>query len=53
MEASKDSITTVLLGKDMVPRLGMLQMEKLRNEIMQILRTTNKSKVNFFFLCFL
>lgn len=44
MQATKEFITTVILGKDMVPRLGMVQMEKLRNEIMETLKNTTKPK---------
>jgi sn1-specific diacylglycerol lipase len=52
MEATKDFITTVILGKDMIPRLGMMQLEKLRNEIMKTLKDTNKPKVFFFVFSF-
>lgn len=45
MEFTKSFITSVILGKDMIPRLGMYQMEKLQFDILDALKNTQKSKV--------
>lgn len=45
MEKSKEFITTVICGKDIVPRLGMAQLEYLRSDILQLLKGSNTPKV--------
>lgn len=45
MIASKDYIHTLILGKDVVARLGIPQLENLRNEVVELLKHTSFPKV--------
>ena len=46
MIASKDYMTSVVMGKDVVPRLGLHQMETLRHELIATVRQSKENKVN-------
>ena len=52
MEASRDFITSVVVGKDVVPRIGLHQLEALRHDLMSSLHKSKESKVSEFFKCF-
>lgn len=45
-EYSKSFITSVVLGKDVVPRLGLHQMETLRADLINVIQRSTKPKVN-------
>ena len=42
---TEDFICSVVVGKDLVPRLSMHNMLKLRKNVLRCLRDTNKAKV--------
>jgi len=44
MVASRSFMVSVVVGKDIVPRLGMHQLEKLRLQLMAEIRNSNQSK---------
>ncbi len=44
-EATRPFVTTVVVGKDVVPRLGLAQMETLRAQILHLLKTSKDTKV--------
>nr|CAB3236194.1 sn1-specific diacylglycerol lipase alpha [Phallusia mammillata] len=44
MEGSKHYINTAVLGKDMITRTGIVQLERLRNEITSLLKATSLPK---------
>uniref|UniRef100_A0A4W6D080 Diacylglycerol lipase-alpha n=1 Tax=Lates calcarifer TaxID=8187 RepID=A0A4W6D080_LATCA len=44
MEYSKEFVTSVVLGKDLVPRLGLSQLEGLRRHLLEVLQKSNKPK---------
>uniref|UniRef100_A0A665WLA2 Diacylglycerol lipase-alpha n=1 Tax=Echeneis naucrates TaxID=173247 RepID=A0A665WLA2_ECHNA len=44
MEYSKEFVTSVVLGKDLVPRLGLSQLEGFRRHLLEVLQKSNKSK---------
>uniref|UniRef100_A0AAQ4RH67 Diacylglycerol lipase-alpha n=1 Tax=Gasterosteus aculeatus aculeatus TaxID=481459 RepID=A0AAQ4RH67_GASAC len=44
MEYSKDFVTSVVLGKDLVPRLGLSQLEGFRRHLLEVLQKSNKPK---------
>ncbi len=48
MEASRDFITSVVVGKDVVPRIGLHQLEALRHDLMSSLHKSKESKVSEF-----
>ncbi len=50
MIASKDYMTSVVMGKDVVPRLGLHQMETLRHELIATVRQSKENKVKYLFL---
>ena len=52
MQETKSFITTIIVGKDMVPRLGMYQLEKLRSDVLEVLENSRMSKVNYFLALF-
>uniref|UniRef100_A0A8C6P730 Diacylglycerol lipase-alpha n=1 Tax=Nothobranchius furzeri TaxID=105023 RepID=A0A8C6P730_NOTFU len=45
MEYSKEFVTAVVLGKDLVPRLGLSQLEGFRRHLLEVLQKSNKPKV--------
>ena len=45
MEASKEFVTTVIVGKDIVPRIGLHQLEILRHDLIAALNKTQEPKV--------
>ncbi|XP_056463042.1 diacylglycerol lipase-alpha isoform X2 [Gadus chalcogrammus] len=44
MEYSKDFVTSVVLGKDLVPRIGLSQLEGFRRHLLEVLQKSNKPK---------
>ncbi|KAJ8249157.1 hypothetical protein GJAV_G00231790 [Gymnothorax javanicus] len=44
MEISKEFVTAVVLGKDLVPRLGLSQLEGFRRHLLEVLEKSNKPK---------
>ncbi|KAG7483434.1 sn1-specific diacylglycerol lipase alpha isoform X1 [Solea senegalensis] len=44
MEYSKEFVTSVVLGKDLVPRLGLSQLEGFRRHLLEVLQRSNKPK---------
>lgn len=59
MEYSKQFITSVVVGKDVVPRIGLHQMESLRADLINAIKRSKDPKVHFctvflfvFFFCF-
>lgn len=45
VEASKSFITSVVLGKDVVPRIGLHQIDALRSDLMNAISHSNDPKV--------
>ena len=45
MVASREYMTSVVVGKDVVARLGLHQMETLRHDLIATVRTSKKNKV--------
>ncbi|XP_025097002.1 sn1-specific diacylglycerol lipase alpha-like isoform X4 [Pomacea canaliculata] len=46
VEETKSYITSVVIGKDVVPRIGLPQLEMLRTDIINLLKNSRKSKWN-------
>lgn len=46
VEYSKEFITTVIVGKDVVPRIGLSQMESLRADLINAIKKSQKPKVS-------
>ena len=46
VEYSKTFITSVVLGKDVVPRIGLYQMEALRADLINAIQRSIDPKVN-------
>ncbi|KAG7473965.1 hypothetical protein MATL_G00101460 [Megalops atlanticus] len=44
MEVSKEFVTSVVLGKDLVPRIGLSQLEGFRRHLLEVLQKSNKPK---------
>ncbi|XP_026071949.1 sn1-specific diacylglycerol lipase alpha isoform X2 [Carassius auratus] len=44
MEYSKDFVTSVVLGKDLVPRIGLSQLEGFRRHLLEVLQKSDKPK---------
>jgi len=44
MEYSRDFITSVVVGKDVVPRIGLHQLEALRHDLILALHTSKEAK---------
>ncbi|XP_072574399.1 diacylglycerol lipase-alpha isoform X1 [Paramormyrops kingsleyae] len=44
MEYSKEFVTSVVLGKDLVPRIGLSQLEGFRRHLLEVLRKSDKPK---------
>uniref|UniRef100_A0A8D3BJ12 Diacylglycerol lipase-alpha n=1 Tax=Scophthalmus maximus TaxID=52904 RepID=A0A8D3BJ12_SCOMX len=44
MEYSKEFVSSVVLGKDLVPRLGLSQLEGFRRHLLEVLQKSNKPK---------
>nr|XP_033784399.1 sn1-specific diacylglycerol lipase alpha isoform X2 [Geotrypetes seraphini] len=44
MEYSKEFVTSVVLGKDLVPRIGLSQLEGFRRHLLDVLQRSNKPK---------
>ncbi|XP_007885645.2 diacylglycerol lipase-alpha [Callorhinchus milii] len=44
MEYSKEFVTAVVLGKDLVPRIGLSQLEGFRRHLLEVLQKSNKPK---------
>ncbi|XP_055755749.1 diacylglycerol lipase-alpha-like isoform X3 [Salvelinus fontinalis] len=44
MEYSKEFITSVVLGKDLVPRIGLSQLEGFRRHLLEVLQKSDKPK---------
>ena len=47
MLASQSFITSVVVGKDIVPRIGLHQLEMLRHQLVETLHKSNTAKVGF------
>jgi sn1-specific diacylglycerol lipase len=45
MEYSRDFVTSVIVGKDIVPRIGLHQLEALRHNLIQALHKSKEPKV--------
>ena len=45
MEYSKEFVTSVMVGKDVVPRIGLHQLEALRHDLIQALHKSERPKV--------
>ena len=48
MLASQSFITSVVVGKDIVPRIGLHQLEMLRHQLVETLHTSKTPKVQLF-----
>ena len=48
MLASRSFITSVVVGKDIVPRIGLNQLETLRLQLMGEIKNSKQSKVKQF-----
>uniref|UniRef100_UPI00358E918F diacylglycerol lipase-alpha-like isoform X1 n=2 Tax=Myxine glutinosa TaxID=7769 RepID=UPI00358E918F len=44
MEKSKEFVTSVVLGKDVVPRIGLPQLEGFRRQLLEVLQKSDKPK---------
>ncbi|XP_067301253.1 diacylglycerol lipase-alpha isoform X1 [Pseudorasbora parva] len=44
MEYSKEFVTSVVLGKDLVPRIGLSQLEGFRRHLLEVLQKSEKPK---------
>ncbi|KAG9336331.1 hypothetical protein JZ751_002678 [Albula glossodonta] len=44
MEISKEFVTAVVLGKDLVPRIGLSQLEGFRRHLLEVLQKSDKPK---------
>ncbi|XP_010888803.2 sn1-specific diacylglycerol lipase alpha [Esox lucius] len=44
MEYSKEFVTSVVLGKDLVPRIGLSQLEVFRRHLLEVLQKSDKPK---------
>lgn len=49
IEYSKTFITSVVVGKDLVPRIGLHQMESLRADLINAISRSIDPKVNYLF----
>ena len=47
MLASQSFITSVVVGKDIVPRIGLHQLEMLRHQLVETLHNSKSAKVPF------
>lgn len=45
VEYSKEFVTSVIVGKDVVPRIGLSQMESLRADLINAIKKSQKPKV--------
>ena len=45
VEYSKEFVTSIVVGKDVVPRIGLHQMETLRHDLMNALQKSRDPKV--------
>ena len=48
MLSSRSFMTSVVVGKDIVPRIGMNQLETLRLQLMEEINNSRQSKVDTF-----
>ena len=48
MLASRSFMTSVVVGKDIVPRIGLHQLERLRHDLMAAVKKSRHSKVKLF-----
>ena len=48
MLASQSFITSVVVGKDIVPRIGLHQLEMLRHQLVETLHNSKTPKVQLF-----
>ena len=48
VEYSKEFVTSIVVGKDVVPRIGLHQMETLRHDLMNALQKSKDPKVIHF-----
>ena len=51
MLASQSFITSVVVGKDIVPRIGLHQLEMLRHQLVETLHGSRTAKVSPVFRC--
>ena len=49
VEYSKEFVTSIVVGKDVVPRIGLHQMETLRHDLMNALQKSKDPKVIRFY----
>ena len=47
VQYTKSFITSVVLGKDVVPRIGLYQMESLRADLINAIKRSKDPKVHF------
>lgn len=47
VEYTKEFVTSVIVGKDLVPRIGLSQMEALRADLINAMKKSHKPKVSF------
>ena len=45
MEETKDFITSVVVGKDVVPRIGLHQLEAMRQDLINVIKKSTEPKV--------
>ena len=48
VEYTKKFVTSVIVGKDVVPRIGLSQMEALRADLLNAIKKSRKPKVGFY-----
>jgi len=46
VEHTKEFVTTVIVGKDVVPRIGLSQMEALRADLINAIKKSQRPKVS-------
>jgi sn1-specific diacylglycerol lipase len=49
VEYTKEFVTSVIVGKDVVPRIGLSQMEALRADLINAIKKSHTPKVNISF----
>ena len=47
VEYTKEFVTSVIVGKDLVPRIGLSQMEALRHDLINAMKKSTKPKVSW------
>lgn len=47
MEESKKFTTSIVVGKDIIPRLGVAQLEYFRSDVLSLLKASTAPKVGY------